>query len=215
MILQVLVFIIVLIIQFVLALFSKIARYKLEKKYNHPLSNMVEASAALENYVKIYRRVNIKVHAKIPFPAFAKEEFIIINRDRIYKNDLFTNFYTLYQLELSRKENNLARKLYTFQNFIFFLQLLFFILGSLQFDVSYIFLVISIGIQLFAIFFSIIGFIIYEFILGDALEVSKDLLGLDEVEIARTESLKNDLKLHVFEYPFEFLRRLFSFISPV
>ncbi len=198
-----------------LALYSQIVRHKLDRKYDHPLSDLIDASKALENYVKIYRKVNIKVHVKIPFPAFAREEYVLINRDKIYNIDLYTNFFTLYQLELSRKEHRFARKLYLIQNLIFLSQLIFFALGLiLQYDFSSILLIIAIGIQLFSILFSFIGFIMYEFILGDTLEVASDLLNLDEVEIARAESLKNDLKFHVFEYPFEFIRRVFVFFLP-
>ncbi len=198
-----------------LALYARIIRHKIDQRYSYPLGEMIDASKALENYVKIYRKVNLKVHANVPFPAYAQEEFVLINRNKIYNIDLFTNFFTLYQLELSKKEHNLARKLYIFQNFVFLMQIFLFILGLvLQYEWSYILIVAAIAVQVFSIMFSIIGFIIYDFVLTDTLEISKDLLNLDEVEIARAESLKNDLKFHVYEYPFDFFKRVFGFLIP-
>lgn len=198
-----------------LAFYSKIANRKLEKKYDHPLSDMVDASTALENYVKIYRSVGIRVHEEIPFPALASEEFVIINRDRIYSTDLYTNFFTIFQLELSKKVNNFSRKLHLYQNLLFFLQLLFFVLGlTLQVEWNYILILLAIGTQVITTGFSLIGVSLFDFILKDSLEISKDLLNLDEVEVARAEGLKNDIKVHVFEYPIEFFKNVIGFFIP-
>ncbi|MCA9381606.1 hypothetical protein KC678_05040 [Candidatus Dojkabacteria bacterium] len=176
---------------------------------------MTSSSEVLENYVKIYRQVNIKVHSAMPIPAFAQEEFVIINRDKIYDSTLYTNFFTLFQLELSKKENGFARRIFLFQNFLFFLQLALFVISLIiQFSWTYWLLIVAIAIQIINIVISIFGFISYQEILEETGQVATDLLDLDEVEQARAEGLQNDLNYTVYEYPFEFFKRLFSFVIP-
>ncbi|MCA9387166.1 hypothetical protein KC669_03980 [Candidatus Dojkabacteria bacterium] len=215
MVIYVLVFNIIFIIQIMLAIFARITRYKIAERYDYPLGSMTSSSEALENYVKIYRQVNIKVHNVMPSPAIAEEEFVIINRDKIYDSTLYTNFFTLFQLVLSKKENGFARKVFLIQNFLFFLQLVLFVLSLiLQINWSNVLIIGAIALQVINILLSIFGFINYQEILEEAFEVSADLLDLDEVEQARAESLQNDLAYTVYEYPFEFFKRLFSFVIP-
>lgn len=215
---EILVFIIILIIQISLASYALLASHKIDQKYRYPLGSQVESAVALENYVKIYREVNVRVNADIEIPAYAFEEHIYINRDKMYDFDLFTNFFTIFQLELSRKEHNFARKLNIFQNILFILSFIIFFIGAatLSQDAtisSYSFR-FAIGLQTFLIFISFLGFSTYNTILKKSLAVASDLLDLDEVEYARADRLKDDLKLHVFEYPLVVFGRLVRFFLP-
>jgi hypothetical protein len=212
---EAIIFLTILAIQFLLAVYAKVVRHRIDEKYNYPLSEEIEAATVLEQYSAIYRTVNIRVHAKIPIPAFAHNEFLLVNRDRIYDTDLFTNFFTVYQLELTRREHNMARRLHIGQNILFFLQLAFFIVGlAIQYDWAYILIFISVGIQVFLITFGFIGFFMYQLILNDAYQVALNLLQLDDVEQARAEQLKNDLAFQVLEYPLDFIVRVFLFLIP-
>lgn len=198
-----------------LAVYARITRYKIEEKYDYPLGSMLSSSEVLENYVKIYRKVNIKVHQSIPLPAFADEEFVVINRDKIYDSNLFSNFFTIFQLVLSKKENVFARKIFIIQNVLFFTQFILFALGiTLQYEWTNLLIIAAIVVVLANIFLSIVGFIVYQEVLKEAADVATDLLELDEVEQARAESLQNDLAFVVYEYPFEFVKNLFVFFIP-
>lgn len=215
MLLVAVIFVIILILQFALAVFAQITQHNLHKKYNKPLGEMVEAAKVLELYNRIYRKTNIRVNAEIRLPAIALEEFVLVNRSKMYNFDLYTNFFTIFQLELARKEYGFVRRLEIFQNIIFFLQLVFFIVGiSGLTNIGMNLLLIGIGIQILSILISLIGYYALERILGDTLEISQDLLNLDEVETGYAINLKNDLKNEPLTYPFNLFVNIARFFLP-
>lgn len=210
-----LIFLVVLAIQFLLAIYALLVRKGIEKRFSHPLAEQIEAATALEQYSKIYRTVNLTVDAKINLPAYALDEFLLVNKNHMYHFDLFTTFYTLYQLELTKTEHKFARTLFIFQNILFFLQLSIFGLGLiLQYSWAEYVLITALVIQIFSFMLGIIGFVLFEYVLSDTLDIARDILRLDEIEIYRAESLKNDLKYHVYEYPVDFILRIFRFLIP-
>ncbi|MDQ7021418.1 MAG: hypothetical protein Q9M91_06360 [Candidatus Dojkabacteria bacterium] len=125
MIIFIAIFAILILIQLVSGLFALIVRKGLIKTYSFPLSSQIEAATILENYSRVHGKVNLRVHEEIELPAYAMEEFIVINRNKIYLFDLFTNYYLLFQLELTKKKHNKLRDLSTLQNFLFFIELVF------------------------------------------------------------------------------------------
>lgn len=218
MLIAIFIFLILLTIQFIIALYALLVKHDIHKRYAHPLGEQIEAAKALENYVKIYRKVNLRVNAVIDTPAWAMEEFILINKSRIYSTDLFTNFFTLFQLELSRKQNNFARKVKFFQALFFAIQTILFVAGlffvNKNNETAEILIYLSLGTLMFNILLSFIAFASRTFILQDSMAIATDLLNLDEVENARAESLKNDLKFEVFEYPISLLKNIVLFFIP-
>jgi hypothetical protein len=50
--------------------------------------------------------------------------------------------------------------------------------------------------------------------LDEAHIIAMDLLNLDDVENARAESLKDDIRYQSFEYPFETVWRIYQFFKP-
>ncbi|MDQ7021417.1 MAG: hypothetical protein Q9M91_06355 [Candidatus Dojkabacteria bacterium] len=54
----------------------------------------------------------------------------------------------------------------------------------------------------------------FELALREVHKNARDMLDLDEVEVARAEALKEDLKYTVFEYPLDMLDKIIKFFIP-
>ncbi|BCX14258.1 MAG: hypothetical protein KatS3mg085_790 [Candidatus Dojkabacteria bacterium] len=183
-------------------------------KFNYPLTKLPDPATILENYMKIYRKIGIKVNAKIDAPALAKEDFILVKRDTVYDKDLFTNFYVLLQLELTKKTYNFLRNLKSIQNILFFSSIFLFILAiGFNNEIQKFLLATTLILQILTIFATILGYELISIALDETYEVAKDLLDLDELEQVRTQKLMKDLKYMVFDYPLDIPLKLFYFFS--
>lgn len=213
---ELLIFLIVLImLQVIPSLYSLLFKTGLDKKYNFPIGEMAEAAEVLENYVKIYNPVNLRVNADIPTPAIAEKEFVLINKNKMYQFDLFTNFYMLFQLELSKAKYSFQRQYHVVQNLLFLFQLvsvgLFFIIEN---EVAIYFLWAAIIFQAFILLSIVFIFQGYKKIFRKTLDVSLDLLNLDDVEYARAKALAKDLQYQAYNYPIVLFRNVFLFFIP-
>lgn len=210
-----LVAILFLILQILIGLYSLIIRSDLVKKFNYPLGSMVTPAEALEKYSKIIEHVSLRVNAEIELPAYAIDQIVLVNKSKVYQTDLFSNFFTLFQVQLSKRKNLLTRDFGILLNFLFFIEIFLILLSLFLFESEpLIFPIMSITTSLVLIFLSLVYFFSLETILKKTLDVSKDLLDLDKVEFARAEVLANQLRFEAFEYPVKFFRGLISFILP-
>jgi hypothetical protein len=208
-----LIFVLITLLQFSLATYAWLIRKQLPERFSHILGELIEPAVVLENYMKIYRKLNLRVNAQISEPVLAEREFLLVNRESMYNPDLFTNFYTIFQLELTKSANTFARtRIFIFQNLLFFIQVIVFILATIY--SSEVIMAISIGTALFSFSLAFLGFILYGKILDTTFEIALDLLNLDDVEQARAEGLKNDLRYKVFEYPFDIIWKIIQFFKP-
>jgi hypothetical protein len=207
--------ILLLIIQILLGVYSLIIRADIIKKFNHPLGSMVTPAEALEKYSKIIQKISVRVNAEIELPAYAGNEIILVNKSKVYQTDLFSNFFTLFQVELSKKKQSIIRDFGLIINFIFIVQLVSIIFSFIFINNQLVFIpIISIGSSIILFFLSIVFFFSLETVLKKALFVSKDLLDLDPVEYARAEALSGLLRFEAFEYPIRLLRNLIGFVIP-
>jgi hypothetical protein len=208
-----LIFVLITLLQFSLATYAWLVRKQLPERFSHILGELTEPANVLENYMKIYRKLSLRVNAQINEPVLAEREFLLVNRESMYNPDLFTNFYTIFQLELTKSANTFARsRIFIFQNLLFFTQIVVFIFSIIY--QSEVLMAVAIGAALFSFLLAILGFIIYGQILDSTFEISLDLLNLDDVEQARAEALKNDLRYRVFEYPFDIIWKIVQFFKP-
>ncbi len=215
MIIPIIAFIILLLTQIAISIYAWLVRRALNKDYSDILSGQIDPAGILEVYSRVYRKVNLRVNAEISTPALAFEEFVMLNREKMYLADLYTNYFVIYQLELSRKEHNFKRRTYIFQNLLFFFQLAAFVLGlGLANSIGDLLIYVALTVQVVVMVYSFIAFMLYEFVLQDVQEIAIDLLNLDEFEQARAEGLKNDLKFSVFEYPHDILSKIVRFFLP-
>jgi len=209
----IIIFIIILCIQLVLALFAWGSRRQIEGKYNFPTGEGVEPAQIIEEY---YRdegtKFRIQATDEIFEPAFAEDEFLLINKNTIYKKDLYTNFYVIFQAELTKKDYKFLRFVGNIQSFVFILEIvIFFIAIGTTTSFKEILIYLAMGLQIFSFILTLLGFIQIDTVLEDASILSKVYLKLDDVEEARVLALKGDLRYIVFEYPFEVIWRLVQF----
>jgi hypothetical protein len=183
-------------------------------KFLYTLTHLNDPASTLESYIKIYRKIGIKVNAQIDQPALAKEDFILIKRDTVYDKDLYTNFYVLLQLELTKKTYNFLRLIKPYQNILFYLSLIIFIFGlSWQTELKNYLIILAFTLEIIILIITLLAYELFLIALNESFEVSKDLLNLDELEQVRTKKLINALKYQVFEYPIDIPLKLIHFFS--
>ena len=129
MFLQILIFIILLSIQIILGIYSRLVIRNISKKYHYILSSQIEPVKILEIYREKYNKLDLKASPKIQGIAYVGDEFVIVNSKKMYAKDLYTNYFVLLYLELSKKENTFLRDISTYQYIFFIFQFLFFIVG--------------------------------------------------------------------------------------
>lgn len=210
----IIIFVLFSALQILLNIYAYFSRTSLPKDFGFTILSLVEPATALENYVKIFRSVNIKVNANITAPAFALQEFVLINKKQMYLNDLYTNYYLLFQLELSKKRNNYIRNQKNYTGILFVIGMIIFISSLVMTENKEIFAVVAIAIQLFTIFLSIANRSFYNPILKEVDYISYDLLSLDENEQYAANQLGNKLKIVTFEYPLFVLDKIVRFFVP-
>lgn len=201
--------------QIIVGVASNLHKRKLVKKYAYALSDLPDAAETLQKYIKIHRKVDIKVNAQISEPALGLKDIILVRRNDMYKQDLYTNFFLLAQLELTKKMYRFLREMYIVQNLLFSVGIILFLLGVIL-EVEFNSLLLTFAIILHSITLSIttIGFLSYDFMLDEVLDIATDLLNLTDLEIARAEQLAQDYKYRVFDYPIDIPLKLYYFFKP-
>jgi hypothetical protein len=212
MLLLITVFTLIFIIQLMMCVYAWIIRRSIPKLYKNALGSMIDPSGTLEKYMKIIRKVDVRVNADINDIAYAQKNFLLLRRDKMYDVDLYTNFYVIFQLELTREEHAFSRKLFVIQNILFGSQIAILILGLIITSEPTI--AIALGMLVFEMLLSTVAFFIEKNILNSTFEIAVDFLDLDDVERARAEVLKNDLRFRVFEYPSDMAWKIFQFLKP-
>lgn len=212
MILLAFIFLLFFLVQIFLAISGWATRAKLEKKYSYFLGSQHEVSKLIEYYTNEFPELRIIVSSDINEIAYSDENLLIMNKKYIYSKDLFSNFYTLAQLELTKHKNKPLRDYYIKQNVLFYLQLIIFIVGICIQSVAEYILILAIALQLVTILMTFFLMNDYKNFLYKVAAKAKTTLKLDPVEMARTEALVEDIKYEVFEYPFEILWRLSHFL---
>lgn len=98
---------------------------KLPGKFSMPIGSKANTVELLQKYMKIYREFNLKVDAQIDLPALAADiNFLHVKKSQVYKSDLYTVFYVLYQIILTDKEYYSLTKLRTVQVPVFVLEII-------------------------------------------------------------------------------------------
>lgn len=209
----IIIFVIVLSIQLLLALFAWGSRREVESKFSFPTGSGIEPAQIIEEYYRSEEtKFRIQATDEIYEPAFAEDDLLLINKEKIYKKDLYTNFYVIFQAELTKSDYKFLRFVGNIQSFIFLLEIIVFLIAiGTTTSLKEILFYIAIGLQVISFILTLLGFIQIDDVLEDASMLSKNYLQLDEVEEARVMALKGDLKYTVFEYPFEVMWRLIQF----
>lgn len=210
------IFLITLFIQFAIGAYAWSLRRSLPKKFSHPIGAQIESSQLVEMYYNDERyKFNFEAVDLDNEPAFAESRLLLVNKKQLYKRDIFTNFYIIFQAELTKDSYWWLRSFNGFQSWVFFLQILIFTLSLAFFNEVYgiYLLYFAIFLQLESFIAAFIGMVNLGYVLEDAVSVAIPTLELDNVEEARVNALKSDLKYMMMEYPWEILWRFTQFFS--
>lgn len=212
----VIIFVILLLLQITLGVFAWRLKKELEAKYAFPLSDQVEPATVIEKYYEDPEtKFQILASEAIPDAAFAEHNLLLVNKNKLYKADLYTNFYIIFQAEMTKGKYSLLRVFSRMLSFTFILSILAIIAGIVAGQANgQILVYIAIGLQLFSIVICLFSLAQVSRLLEDVMIIASGLLHLDDVEIARAHGLKDDLKYSIFEYPFEIVWRIFQFFKP-
>jgi len=210
----IIVFVLFSVLQILLNIYAYFSRHSLRNEYGFTILSLIEPATALENYVKIFRSVDVKVNAKIKEPAIALKEFVLINKKLMYANDLYTNYYLLFQLELSKRKNSFIRNAQSYLGISFTIGCAVFMASLILIENKEIFAIIAIAIQLCTIFFSIVTRSLFDEIIKEVDYIAYDLLNLDEKEQYSAHQLGSKIKSVTFEYPIFVLGKMVGFLVP-
>lgn len=165
----------------------------------------------LEKYVRIHPEVNLQVDKPIRQVALANKRVLLVNRQLIYKKDLYTLLEIIINLKLTYKEYAALQTGYLFA-LLFALQSLLVVLFILSGDL----VVICAGALLFIItvFAARDQYLSSDKLYTDVLNTSVDLLDLNAAE---TEIVKITLaarRRQVYNYPIQAITLPVRFLLP-
>lgn len=215
MFIEIISFILILVIQLSLGSYAYTSRRRIVKKYSKALSSGVDLSETLESLMTILNKFNIqvKVIKNLNSPVVSKDGALYINRESIYRTDLYTNYKAVYEV-VSSSKGFLFKTLPKLQFFFFILSVLLIIIGSfLQSDFGDILVRVAIGIEISLIAFSYLIYFYTDRIFKKMQRYAFQIFDMDNVELARSVSLNKDLRLTPFEYAFKPLGSVIEFFS--
>lgn len=214
--LEITIFVLILIMQVCIAAYSLDTRIRSKHRFSKALSSGINVSETLEEMLKLMDRFNlaVKVVKNLNDPALLKDGYLYVNKDSIYRSDLFSNYKVIYLVVLTTK-SSIFRNISKYQNLLFVFNFIIFILGVVFYSVLPFSLInIAIVINVLLI---ILSFLFY-WSMGKTYRImhlcALNILKMDDVEEARSESLNKDLQLKIFEYPLNIFISLWEFLKP-
>jgi len=207
------IFAFLVVTQILMGIFASTSKRKLKKKYSYYLGEQIEFNKILENHQKEHPNLSILASDEIEDVCVAENNLIIINKKSIYAKDMYSNLVLLFQLKLTNPKLKEIRNIYNYQSLEFIAQILCLILFFVLNIIAGI--VLAIGYVLFALnlFLVFYGIWAYGKLLKQVLIEAVPILKLDNVEVARAETLANEIKYEVLTYPLEIPWRLTRFWS--
>lgn len=207
------IFVFLVFTQILMGIFASSVKRSLKRKYSYYLGEQIEFNKILETYQQKHSNLNILASDEIDDVCIAENNLIIISKKSIYAKDLYSNLVLLFQLKLTNPKLREIRNIYSYQSVVFLSQILCLILFFVLPTIQTIILAAGYLVLLLNIFLVIYGIWAYSKILSQVLIEAKPLLKLDLVELARAETLANEIKYEVLTYPLEIPWRLTRFWS--
>lgn len=203
--------IILLAIQFVLGLSSLHNSHRLHDRFTTPLGSKISVAELLEKYSRVIEPINIKVNSNITKVAVSRGDLLHVNRELVYRTDLFVNASTLWYINLTKRKNHRIMRYQRLQILLFLLELGLLALAVWRFNV------LIWGVVVLATVLIISSFLLaleYEGLLEEFYVLGTDLLDLDEVESARFKSFGEELKQESTAYAMIPVVWLVNFLNP-
>lgn len=200
-----------LTIQILLAIVSVWQRSRLQRKFSQPLGSMTSMAQLLEKYSRVIEPFTLKVNARINTSVASRPSVLLVNRNHVYRNDLYANCMAVWHIKLTKPENKLFHRYQLWQTILFLSEL---ILLGMGYYISYLFYYPAIALTVALIIYGYIVQMDYNEVQTEFLEHASDMLDLDPVEQARAKVLSDRLKTEVFGYPAKPVKWVINFIRP-
>lgn len=202
MFIEIITFILILVIQLSVGFYAYTSRKRISKRYSKGLSSQIELSETLESLMSVLNKFDIKVKVlkNLDVPALSKNGVLYINKDSIYRTDLYTNYKAIYEV-VTLTNFFIFNILPKIQILLYILSIFLIIFGSfLQSQLGDDLIRLAIGIQLSLIAFSYLIYIFSDKVFKKMQYYAYKILNMDDVELARSVSLNKELRLTPFEY---------------
>jgi len=200
-----------LTMQILLALTSMWQRSRLHRNFLQPLGSMTSLAQLLEKYSRVVEPFNIKVNARINTSVASRPQILLVNRNHVYRNDLYANCMAVWHIKLTKPENKVFHQYQTWQTLLFILEVILLVMGIY---ISYLFFYPTIALTVGLLIYGYIVQMDYSEVQYEFLEHATDMLDLDPVEQARAKVLSDKLKMEVFMYPVRPIQWVIGFINP-
>jgi hypothetical protein len=207
------IFIFVVVMQFLMGVFAYRFRSNLKNKYSYYLGEQVEFNKILESFQAKTPQLKVVVADELNDVCIAEDNLIIISKKSIYSKDLYSNLFLLFQLELTNVKYSQLRTIYTLQSLIFFSQILCIFLFFALEGITGVVLLAGFVIFVLNLIIMFWGINQYISILKVVKKEAKDILKMDSVEEARADALINELRYEILTYPLEIPWRLKNFMG--
>ncbi len=197
--------------QILLGILSLWRSRHLDRKFAYPLASKTSVVNLLEKYSRIYGAINVKVNAVIKQPALLRPEILWINRAAAYNEDLYSTFFTTFQLALLNLSNHWFQAVLPWQMLAYMAQIGLAILALAK-SQDYLILVVLVSAGLLIVSWAL--YFYAAFISATALDMASDLLDLDEIEVTRAKRLAGLFQTDIFKYAIYPVVWLVKFILP-
>jgi hypothetical protein len=204
------------LIQLLLGALAWSVRNQRQKKYAFATSEQIEPAILVEKYFyDTEYSFEIAATDDIDEPAEADENYLWVNRKLLNRTDLYSNFYLIYQAELTSDRHKLLRYYNSVVGSIFFFHLFFIILGIfIKGELGLIILVISLLANIIYAVLWVLGNNNQMIAIEKSLKIASSVMQFDEVEKARVRALASDIRYELLEYPWEIYWRIWVFFTP-
>lgn len=191
-------------LQLFLGIRSRYIFLKSQKEFQIITLSDKNVSDILELYSLEYPKLDMRVEKQLDQPFVGLENLLLIDKNYLYKNDLFSLVLLIWELEISKTSRKTLRILPRLLNLVFFLQFLplFLLLPGLEY-LTLIGLTLVLILQ--ALIFSTI-FLLLKICTNfkdQILEVISVVLNFDDLDEERSKILLDRLVLKYLDFPLD------------
>lgn len=202
----------VILIQLLWLAWSMLRMQRLQRRFFYQLSSVTKVAELLENYVKIYRDVGVRVNdPHVEVARVVDTDLVSVNASRAHQTDLFHTGMVAMQLSLSKQQFlNLRTNLVA--QFFFVVELLLLLVAIVLgwWWIAYLAAVLGIGTILYTWY----RYEAFRSVQRDILDFATDLLNLTSEEQELLRKLTMHYASHTGLYPYQSLRGIVMFILP-
>lgn len=193
--------------QVILALLHARYNQQYAQKHDFPLISRTTTVELLEKFSRIYEPIDIKVNAAISTPALYQGGVLRINKEWVYEHRAFATLNTL--VELVKMQHGWEwQQLQMWQKLLLVLQVSLLIAGINQPVV----VVVSLLLVLTQLSLSIYFAAKMEDIIKQAIEIGRDLLDLNVVELEQAPRVLRHLLSDPYTYPVQLVQDVIYFL---